>query len=446
MNRLIYNKLYKWSISINRKPLILQGARQVGKTFAIRNLSTKFPSFVEINFELMPEAIEVFKADLNPDRLIRDLALLSGKRIIAGETLLFLDEIQLAPRAVTALRYFYELLPSLHVIAAGSHLGFAVDEVGIPVGRVTLATMYPVSFLEFLCASGCTQLAGEIVRHDPRTPMPETLHQKALDLLGQYLAVGGMPQAVTEWLEQHDIDACRMIHRDIIRTYRQDLDKYGGRLRQKYVRLLFDAVPRQLGRKFRYHEIHGEYRKRELAPALELLAKICVVHKIFHTSAQGVPLGAAMDPDIFKTIFVDVALAQTVLGIPPGDWIIRARDSLANKGEIVEAYVGQEILAYQNPAYDETLYYWVREAKSSNAEVDYVIQKQNVCIPIEVKSGSSGWLRSMHRFLDEHPAAPFGLRFHAGNYRREQRIHSFPLYAVCGAMEIEKDMLESLLQ
>jgi uncharacterized protein len=445
MKRLIDKHLKQWAESPHRKSLLLRGARQVGKTHAVRTLGEKFSNYVEINFELTPEAIALFDKDLNAERLIRDLSVFTGKQIEPGKTLLFLDEIQAAPKAVTSLRYFYENAPLLHVVAAGSHLGFAFDEVGVPVGRVSILQMRPLSFLEFLCASGSTLLAGEIVRHDPTKPLNSTIHNKAIDLLGEYHAVGGMPESAAAWIEHHDLDICRGINLDIVKSNRQDLDKYGAKFRQKFMGIVFEALPRQMGTKFRYHAIHGEYRKSQLAPALDLLEKIGVATKVFHTSAQGVPLGGSINPDHFKVILEDIALSQAMLGLPAGEWILHAPECLENRGEMIEAFAGQELLAYQDPSLDTPLYYWHRESRSSNAEVDYVIQQENAIIPVEVKSGTSGWLRSMHKFLEEHPASPYGLRFCSGDYHVDGKIKSYPLYAIAGAVGVAKESLEYII-
>jgi uncharacterized protein len=442
MNRLIDKHLQQWAKSAHRKPLLLRGARQVGKTYAARSLGKNFSSYVEINFELTPEATLLFEKDLDPIRLMRDLSAFSGKKIDPGKTLLFFDEIQAAPKAVTALRYFYEGMPALHVIAAGSHLGFAFDEVGVPVGRVSMLQMRPLSFLEFLCASGNNLLAREIVHHDPTQPLMNALHDKANNLLGQYYAIGGMPESAVAWIDHKDIDICRKINLEIIKSYRQDLDKYSAKFGQKYLDVVFESIPRQMGTKFRYHAIHGEYRKNQLAPALDLLQKLGVATKVYHSSAQGVPLGGSINSDKFKVLFVDVALSQAMLGLPAGNWILDALESMDNKGEITEAFVGQEILAYQDPDLDTSLYYWHRESRSSNAEVDYLIQQESDVIPVEVKSGTTGWLRSMHKFLEEHSSSPYGLRFYRGDFHVDGRIKSYPLYAVANAVGVDNEGLE----
>lgn len=424
---------------------MLRGARQVGKTHAVRQLGKSFASFVEINFELTPEAIGIFDKDLDAQRLIRDLSVFTAKRIEPGKTLLFLDEIQAAPKAVTALRYFYENTPSLHVVAAGSHLGFAFDEVGVPVGRVSMMQMRPLSFLEFLCACGNSLLAQEIMRHDSTQSMSSVLHTRAIDFFGQYCAVGGMPESTAAWIQHQDLEICRQINLDIIKTNRQDLEKYGAKFKQKHIGVVFESLARQLGTKFRYHAIHGEYRKSQLAPALDLLIKIGVATKVYHTSAQGVPLGGSINPDRFKVILEDVALAQAMLGLPSGEWILHAPQCLENRGAMIEALVGQELLAYQDPGIDSPLYYWHREARSSNAEIDYVIQKESVIIPVEVKSGTTGRLRSMHEFFSEHPASRFGFRFYGGEYHLDGAIQSFPLYAIAKAVGVDKDALDYIL-
>ncbi len=202
MKRLIDTHLLTWKNDESRKPLLLRGARQIGKTFAVRILGTNFENFIEINFELTPDATLLFDKDLQPERLIRELSLFVGKQIIPGKTLLFFDEIQAAPKVLSALRYFYELMPSLHVIAAGSLLDFTTEELGIPVGRVMSLYMYPMSFIEFLYALKQELLVEEILKHTTEMPLSEPIHQKLLSFLGEYLAIGGMPEIVKTWQEK----------------------------------------------------------------------------------------------------------------------------------------------------------------------------------------------------------------------------------------------------
>ena len=315
MKRLIFNKLKNWKDDSFRKPVLLRGARQVGKTWIVRELGKQFNTFIEVNFELYPEAKKIFYPDLDPKRISRDLSLLFGERIVPGESLIFFDEIQEEPQAIRALRYFYEMLPEQHVLAAGSLLDFELEQIGMPVGRVTSSYMHPLSFLEFLAASGETLLLEMLVEHDGSSPISPVIHQKLLKLLGEYVAVGGMPEAVSRWSATNDFNVCSEIHHSIIDAYRQDFNKYAKKYQIKYLELLFDAIPAHLGRVFKFSRVPGDYRKRELQPALDLLIKAGIVHNIIRSAGQGIPLGAQANPDIYKLIFVDVTLSQSILGL-----------------------------------------------------------------------------------------------------------------------------------
>ncbi len=443
MKRIIDHFLLEWKSDGLRQPLLLRGARQVGKTYAVRQLGKTFEHFVEINFEATPSARSVFDAGLDPHRIIRDLSSISQKSIIPGKTLLFLDEVQITPIAITALRYFYELMPTLHVIAAGSLLDFAIEEVGVPVGRITFLYMYPLSFAEFLVAIGYSILLQEIMQHSPIAPFSSTLHSLALRCVGEYLAIGGMPYAIAQWLDKQDPLAFTAVHRRILGAYRQDFGTYARKLQVKYVDLIFKHIPLQMGRKFKYSLVEGEYRKRELAPALDLLETAGIAHKIHYSAGQGIPLGAQIDPQDYKTIFLDIALAQTALGLKTAEWFLNPEDDLVNKGTVVESFVGQELMAYSEPYDKAELFYWHRETGPANAEVDYLINLNRTVIPLEVKAGSGSTLRSMHSFLERHPTSPYGVRFSTHNYSVHEKIHSYPLYAIAqlvttGCLEMRK--------
>ena len=435
MKRLIDADLHYWAQDSERKPLLLRGARQVGKTFAVRQLGKTFDSFVEINCEEMPSCHTVFEKDFDPARIIQELSLLIDKKIIPGKTLLFLDEIQEVPQIITALRYFYEKMPGLHVIAAGSLLDFALEQVGIPVGRVDSLYVYPLSWLEFLSAQEKDLLYEAILKHDVNVPMGEAVHQKLLHLLSEYFAIGGMPAVVALWLKKRDPFLCFKAHQSLLNNYRQDFEKYAKKYQIKYVELLFDQVPRQLGRRFKFSAVPGEYRKRELQPCFHLLVKANMLHPIFHTAAHGLPLGAEIDPNHFKTTFLDIGLAQAQLGLDLKEWFLNPHQTFINQGAIVEAFIGQEMLVYVSAFQKKHLYYWQKESPQSQAEVDYVIQLANNIIPIEVKSGTTGSLKSLREYLNNHANTPYALRFSAHNYSVYEGIHSYPLYAVAKALQ-----------
>ena len=442
MKRIIDCYLAEWKEAPYRKPLLLRGARQVGKTHAVRYLGEKFDNFVEINFESNEEAKTVFDRNLDPKRIILDLALITRKKITPGKTLLFFDEIQGTPKALTSLRYFYEELPEQHVIAAGSLLDFTIKSIGIPVGRVASLYMYPLSFIEFLCACGDTLLTQAMLNNPANTPISEAVHKKFLTMLGEYLAIGGMPEAVLRWQEKRDPLFCVEVHHALLDTYRQDFEKYAKNSQIKYLNVLLNAVPRQLGAKFKFSAIEGDYRKRELAPCLDLLFTSGVMNPVLRSAGNGVPIGAEVDPHDFKVVFLDIALSQASLGLDLKRWFLGPEQAFINKGALMEAFVGQELLVYAHPKQKSNLYYWRRNTPGSEAEVDYLMQAQASVIPIEVKSGSGSTLKSMHMFLESHEQSPYGLRFSTNNYSIHENIHSYPLYSIARAL-FENQVLDS---
>lgn len=439
MKRFIYQRLRDWAKERDRKPLILRGARQVGKTHAASQLGQHFNDFIEINFEYSEHFCNLFEEDLDPERIVREISLLVKKQIVPGETLLFFDEIQACPRAILSLRYFYEKMPDLHVMAAGSLLEFAHELIGIPVGRVQSLYIYPMTFFEYLIADGEKLLVQEILND---SKISEVIHKKLLKHLGVYLALGGMPEVLKSWIKDRDPEKCSQIQATLLDTYRQDFEKYGKKSQLKYLSLLFENIPRQLGEKFKYTKI-GEYRKRELEPSLELLVTANLFHKVMHTSAQGIPIGAEANPERFKLLFIDVGLTQSLLGLDLSSWFIQPEVELVNKGQMVEAFVGQELLAYSDPVRKFQLYYWQRETRGSSAEVDYVIQKQNAVIPLEVKSGKTMKLKSLHFFLESHQKSQFGMKVSIDPKYKGDKVHSLPLYAIA-SLDGHRKVIEEL--
>lgn len=445
--RIIDFHLEKWKTDRWRKPLLLRGARQVGKTYAVRRLGTQFEHFVEINFEQLTEAIAIFEKDLIPERILRALSLLVKKPIIPGKTLLFFDEVQQTPQAILALRYFYEELPELHVIAAGSLLEFAIEKVGVPVGRISMLYMYPMSFLEYLVATGDSLIAQEILCHPIGTKIEEPIHTKILDKVGEYLSIGGFPESVERWVYTKDpAESLKVLHQIAI-TYEQDFEKYARKAQVKYLELLFRQIPNFSGKEFSYSAIHGEYRKRELAPALELLERANIVHTVRYSSGQGIPIGAEIDFDVFKIIYLDAALAQATLGSDISIWFLKPLQGFENRGTIAESFVGQELICYANPQSKSQLFFWKRKEKNSSAEVDYLHQSNEHILPIEVKSGHGTTLRSMRLFLESHTKSPFGIRFSSQDYSINDSLDSRPLYAVASlAHPTQKEALFSLIE
>lgn len=428
--RIIDFHLDQWRVDEFRKPLLLRGARQVGKTYAVRRLGEQFKFFAEVNCEDLKGVAATFDQDLDPQRIIGTLSLLVKTPIIPGKTLLFFDEVQEVPRALQALRYFYEKMPELHVIAAGSLLEFAIAKVGVPVGRLAMLHMYPLSFMEYLVATGNHLFAQKIMQHPPGVPIGEVVHEKALYLLGEYLSIGGMPEAVARWVATKDPATALRVLRQIATTYRADFEKYASKAQIKYVETLFKQLPQLVSKEFSYREIHGEYRKRELAPALELLEKACIITVVRHCSGQGIPIGTGTDFDIFKVLYLDVGLCQAVLGSDISEWFLRPLEAFENRGEMAEGFIGQELLCYASPDAKAELYFWKCKERNSAAEVDYLVQRDGHIVPVEVKSGHRGTLRSLQQFLKQHPkSSNHALRFSAHDYSVIDTLDSRPLYA-----------------
>ena len=432
MKRTIDHFLLAWKNKQNHRSLILRGARQVGKTHAVRNLGKTFEHFVEVNLEEDLKARNIFAQDLDVTRIIEMLSEHLRQHIKPGKTLLFIDEIQAVPSAITALRYFYERHPELHVVAAGSLLEFAIEQVGMPVGRVTFLYMYPLSFLEFLAATGNGWWVKTILNHGLHEdyPLDNGLHDTLLKLVGTYLAIGGMPAAVNEWITTKMGRDVTAIHGGLLKTYQNDFDKYARKHQIKYLSLIFKKALEQLSCKFIFSHV-GEYRKRELEPALELLIRAGLLHPVTRSAGQGIPIGAQASLDDFKLIFLDVGLTQALLKLNLTDWFLNPLTTMVNNGTIVEAFVGQELLAYADPISEEELFYWQRASKNSDAEIDYLVQLNGQVVPIEVKAGTSLHIKSMHLFLDAHTqATTYGIRFCGRLHEYTEKLHSYPLYAV----------------
>jgi len=433
MKRDIFCDLLEWVDRTGRKPLILRGARQVGKSYLVNQLGKRFDNFVKVNFEETPSIGTIFEGDLNINNLLTKLQIATNSKIEQGKTLLFFDEIQNAPKALVALRYFYENLPGLHIIAAGSLIEFVIEKAGIPVGRVRSLYVYPMSFAEYLSATGNELLRDLLASNSSDVPVDDIFHKKLLELVKEYIIIGGMPEAVKSWIEKREIREVKRIHNDLVDTYKQDFGKYAKASQVKYVDKIFDAIPAQLGRKFVFSRVDSSLKTRELRPALELLEKAQVATIVYHSSANGVPLGAEVNHSLFKVIFVDIALTQTILGISPEDIFLRFND-FVNQGELIEAFVGQELLAYSYRYSRASLYYWNREKTSSNAEVDYVIAKNRTVYPVEVKSGASMRLKSLIQFLKEKEKSHVGIHFSTKNFGRKSNVRRFPIYGVFAFM------------
>ncbi len=393
--------LIRWLNSNARKPLIIRGARQVGKTWLIRDLAAvDRRQLIELNFEKRPDFKSLFSSN-DPKEILRNIGTSLGIKIDPSRSILFLDEIQAAPHLLEKLRWFAEDMPELAVVAAGSLLDFALakHEFSMPVGRVGYLYLEPLSFEEFLNAIGQNELRTYIQEYDWNVVIPEAIHSQLTKLIKEYLIVGGMPAAVSSWATEKTPETVNQIHFDLLATYRDDFAKYSGRLAIERLEEVMSSVPRQLGHKFIYKEANAEVNSTPLKHALDLLSKARICHRIVATAANGLPLGAEADDRFSKVIMLDCGLCSTSLGLSLHQLSSVSELSIINRGGMAEQLVGQ-LLRTLTPAYiPPSLYYWQREKK--DAEVDYVIQHENQVIPVEVKAGTTGTLKSLHQFMKE---------------------------------------------
>ncbi len=434
-NRFIDSYLNEWKDSSERKPLLLRGARQVGKSSAVNNLAKKFDNYLEVNFEENPGLIDLFAGDLNPQHLIQNLSIFMNQEIIPHKTLLFFDEIQACPRALASLRFFYEKMPELHLVAAGSLLEFALAELPtFGVGRIKSLFMYPFSFDEFLDALGEDKLVKAKNSANTNNPLPVAIHQKLNDFLKIYLLVGGMPEAVGAYAKNQSLLSAQQVLDDLIVSIKSDFVKYKKRVPAARISEIFDSVISQSGGKFVYSRVGQNINHGQAKETLELLIQAGLVYPVTHTSANGIPLGAGTDQKKRKMILYDTGIFQRILGLNISDFLFDTATSLINKGAIAEQLWGLEYLKNSSPFLTQNLYYWHRENPNAAAELDYVVQKGSEILPIEVKSSGKGSMQSLRQFLSEKNT-PFGYRFSLENYSEYQRIKSYPLYGVKAFLE-----------
>jgi len=401
-NRLIDSELLAWSKEADRKPILLRGARQVGKSSSVRKLAGHFEHFFEVNFEKNKKIHKLFDSDLIPKQICSDLSLHFNQPIIPGKTLLFLDEIQACPQAISALRFFYEDYPELHVIAAGSLLEFALEELpSFGVGRIGSMYMYPFSFSEFMSACGENQLWDYVCQSSPENPLHPVFHEKMLDILKQFLVIGGMPAVVAKFVESRNILDCQKTLSDLINSLKTDFAKYKQRIPALQISTVFDSVVKQAGTKFIFSKSVREFSHYQIKQALEMLKMAGLVIPVVHTSATGLPLGAEINPKKQKMLLLDTGILQRLQDFDLTDILFSNDFDLINKGSIAEMYVGLELLKTSSCYTQRQLYYWQREQKNNHAEVDYVIQKGEKIIPVEVKSGTSGKMQSLYLFMNE---------------------------------------------
>ena len=429
--RNIDNTLTAWAQEKKRKPLLMRGARQVGKSCSVRHLAERFEYFVEVNFELNKYARDLFaKGDLSPRHLCHELSLIYETPIVPGKTLLFLDEIQSSLPAMSSLRFFYEEYRDLHVIAAGSLVEFALQKIpSFGVGRVRSIFMYPLSFFEFLKAGNYLMLLQAIQNANCKNPLSEPVHKKIIELLKKFLILGGMPEVVSAYINGDGLLACMKILDDLVISLRSDFAKYKEKSPVLQISAVFDSVAAQTGKKLIYTNVSKDYSIRLIKESLELLKMSGLVIPVIHSAANGIPLGAEIDIKKQKMLILDTGLLQRLFGLPLSDLLVYDDFNLINKGSIAELFAGLEILKSGSCYEQKRLFYWHRENKNSNAEVDFIVQAGQNIIPVEVKSNTKGSMQSMRLFLEEKHS-PFGIRASLENFGEFQNIKIVPLYAL----------------
>lgn len=398
--RLAERHLDTWINKSNRKPLVLRGARQVGKSTLVREFARKKKKIlIEINLERNLFLDNIFKT-LDVDAALREIEALSGIPVSDAKTILFLDEIQSTPHALQLLRYFFEEKRNLPVIAAGSLFEFALAEhsFSMPVGRIEYMHLGPMTFKEFIMAVE-PPLTQYIENFSINAPFPAAAHEKLKKRQREYVLIGGMPEAVHIWCESESIIEVADVHRSIAETYQDDFSKYARANQLALMQRVFITIPRIVGNKVKYSNISREHPSRKIKDAVDLLSKARICHKIYHSHCTGLPLGADIKETVYKLLFMDIGMMNHICG---NDWTFLHSfpdHELVNEGAIAEQFIGQHLLSAPGPF--PSLNYWVRQAKTSNAEVDYVISQGPLIIPIEVKSGKSGSLKSLQQFVTQ---------------------------------------------
>ena len=425
--------LVDWKAEDNRKPLLLRGVRQCGKTSTVRAFAETFENYIEINLEKQPGLRSLFENDIDIKRIIMQLELRFEKQIMPGKTLLFIDEIQECPRAITGLRYFYEDMPNLHVIAAGSLLEFVLNSkkknrrIDFPVGRVRSVYMYPFSFIEFLRGTGREKLSEYLSSFNYEEEQ-NLAHEQLISAYKEFLLVGGMPEAVAKFIETGSLLYCRNVHRDIVFNFKDDFNKYDSPVPSDIIRKVFDYSTHNVCKRTKASSALPGVSSYYFDESIRLLRRAGLVYPVKASPCDSIPFGATEKEANKKLIMFDTGIYLTECGLDAGTIIASDVFEDMNKGSIVEMQTGLEMIKYTSPNVDPSLFYWYRSG--ANAEIDYVISIGNNAVPVEVKASRKGSMQSMRSFLDSHDNASYGIRVSLEDFSRYERIKVFPVYAI----------------
>ncbi len=421
MYRKQIDNLNQWIDKGNRKPLILRGARQVGKSTLVRLFAEQLRRpLVEINLERHQDFVDTFQ-QLNLQGIVNLLDTVSGGTPISPDTLLFMDEIQAIPAAIPALRYFYEEMPELPLLAAGSLMEFTLADhtFSMPVGRVEYLRMGPMCFTEFLEALHQPGLARLIRQYRTGDQIPTPAHRRLLDFLRNYFFIGGMPEAVKVFAQTGRLKDVSEVHNSIIDTYREDLPKYIGSRNMARVRQVFNFAAHHVGKKVKYSQFSETEKSATIKADIDLLCMAQVLRKVAHSHCNGLPVQAESNDRIYKLLCLDVGLMNALVGLNWQSIAQMEQSKLVNEGAIAEQFVGQHLLDMLAGTANQELNYWLREGRSVNAEVDYVLGMNGQIIPIEVKSGAAGALKSLHQFVGDKNV-PQAIRFYTSLPAQQQ--------------------------
>lgn len=426
MYRIAMEKLYRWKVSRRRKPLIIQGARQVGKTWLMKEFGrAAYRDMVYINFDSNSRMAELFASDLNTDRLIMGIELYAGKKIDPDSTLLIFDEVQEVPRALSSLKYFYENAPQYHIICAGSLLGIALHEgTSFPVGKVDFLELYPLSFREFLMAVTGTQFAKLLDSQDYK--MITSFKQTYIEALKQYYFIGGMPEAVENFTEERDFYEVREVQKRILAAYEQDFSKHAPLEIVPKIRMVWNSIPSQLAKenkKFLYGLVREGGRAKEYETAIMWLCDCGLVYKIERVKGGGIPLKAYVDQKAFKLFVVDVGLLGCMTGLSP-KILLDGKDLFKEfKGALTEQYVCQQLKTLENLS----IYYYTNDRGS--CEVDFVVDTGERTVPVEVKAEVNLKAKSLKTYYEKYQPE-ISIRTSMADYRPEEWLMNLPLYAI----------------
>lgn len=426
MYRIAIEKLYAWKNSKHRKPLIIEGARQVGKTWLMKEFGKQaYTNTIYINFDSNSKMAKLFASDLDTNRLVLGLELYAGHKIDPDNTLLIFDEVQEVPRALASLKYFYENAPQYHIVCAGSLLGIALHEgTSFPVGKVDFLKLYPLSFSEFLMATGKERFEELLQKHD--FGMVTSFNQTYIDTLKQYYFVGGMPEAVQSFAESNDFNEVRAVQKRILSAYEQDFSKHAPNDIVPKIRMLWNSVPSQLAKenkKFIYGLVREGGRAKEYETAIMWLSDCGLVHKISRITTASIPLKAYEDLKAFKLFVVDIGLLGCMTGLRQHTLLDGNELFVEFKGALTEQYVCQQLKTID----DLGIYYYVNDRGS--CEVDFVIDAKDSIIPVEVKAETNLKAKSLKVFREKFKPE-LSVRTSMADYRKEDSLVNLPLYAV----------------